>query len=55
VLRLEECEERHDHVQPMSRRGIAATLTVSVGLFVLHGIEIWLYAFTSPLRSQAGS
>jgi len=29
----------------MSRRGIAATLTVSVGLFVLHGIEIWLYAF----------
>ena len=29
----------------MSRRGITATLTVSLGLFLLHGIEIWLYAF----------
>ena len=45
LLRLEEREERHEHIHPMSRRGITATLTVSVGLFALHGIEIWLYAF----------
>lgn len=29
----------------MSLRGFAATLVMILGLFVLHGIEIWLYAF----------
>jgi hypothetical protein len=45
LLRLEEREEAEEHVHPLSLRGIAATLIVIVGLFVLHGIEIWLYAF----------
>ena len=45
LLGLEEREEARDHVHPLSGRGIAATLTVSVGLFVVHGLEIWLYAF----------
>lgn len=45
LLGLEEREEARDKVHPLSGRGIAATLTVSVGLFVLHGLEIWLYAF----------
>jgi hypothetical protein len=45
LLRLEEREEAEEHVHPMSLRGIAATLFVILGLFVLHGIEIWLYAF----------
>lgn len=45
LLRLEELQERHEHIHPMSRHGIAVTLAVSLGLFVLHGIEIWLYAF----------
>ena len=45
LLRLEELQERHEHIHPMSRHGITATLAVSLGLFVLHGIEIWLYAF----------
>lgn len=45
LLRLEEREEAEEHVHPLSGRGIAATLIVIVGLFVLHGIEIWLYAF----------
>ena len=45
LLRLEEREEAEEHVHPLSRRGIAATMIVIVGLFVLHGIEIWLYAF----------
>ena len=45
MLRLEEREEAEEHVHPLSLRGIAATLIVILGLFVLHGIEIWLYAF----------
>jgi len=45
LLRLEEREEAAEHVHPLSARGIAATLIVTLGLFALHGIEIWLYAF----------
>ena len=44
LLRLEEREERHEHLHPMSRRGLIATLIVILGLFVLHGVEIWSYA-----------
>ena len=45
LLRLEELEEAHEHIDPLSLRAIAATIIVILGLFVLHGIEIWLYAF----------
>ena len=45
VLRIEEREERKEQIHPLSGRGIAATLTVALGLFLLHGLEIWLYAF----------
>ena len=45
VLRLEERDEAREHIHPLSPRGIAATMIVILGLFVLHGIEIWLYAF----------
>ena len=45
LLRLEEREEEREHIHPMSPRGLAATMIVILGLFVLHGIEIWLYAF----------
>ena len=45
LLRVEESEEAAEHIHPLSGRGIVATLTVALGLFVLHGIEIWLYAF----------
>lgn len=44
LLRLEEREERREHIHPLSVRGILVTVVVSVGLFVLHGLEIWLYA-----------
>lgn len=44
LLRLEEWEEREEHIHPLSVRGIAATLIVILGLFALHGVEIWLYA-----------
>ena len=45
IMRLEERDEAREHIHPMSRRGFAATIIVILGLFVLHGVEIWLYAF----------
>lgn len=45
LLGLEEREEAAEHIHPMSPRGVAATLTAIMGIFVLHGVEIWLYAF----------
>lgn len=43
-LRIEAREEAEDHIHPMSLRGISVTLSLVLGLFVLHGIEIWAYA-----------
>lgn len=45
LLRLEAIEEAAENINPLSARGIAATLVVILGLFALHGVEIWLYAF----------
>lgn len=45
LLRLEERDEAQEHIHPLSLRGIAATIIVILGLFALHGFEIWLYAF----------
>ena len=45
LLRVEEREERRVRIHPLSARGIVNTLTVALGLFVVHGLEIWLYAF----------
>ncbi len=44
-LRVEAREEAEEHIHPMSLRGIGVTLSLVLGLFVLHGIEIWAYAF----------
>ena len=45
VLRLEAREEAAAHIDARSLRGMVATLSVILGLFALHGVEIWLYAF----------
>ncbi len=44
LLRIEAREEAEEHIHPMSLRGVAVTLGLVLGLFVLHGIEIWAYA-----------
>jgi hypothetical protein len=44
VLRLEAQEEAHDHLNPASPRALAIMLGVILGLFALHGVEIWIYA-----------
>lgn len=43
LLRLEAREEASADIHPMSVRGIAVTLLLVLGLFLLHGIEIWAY------------
>jgi hypothetical protein len=45
LLRLEAREEVAERIGPMSVRGILVTIGVILGLFALHGIEIWAYAF----------
>ena len=44
-LRIEAREEAEEHIHPMSLHGVGVTLVLVLGLFVLHGIEIWTYAF----------
>jgi hypothetical protein len=45
LLRIETQEEKAEHITMLSLRGVAATLATVLGLFALHGTEIWLYAF----------
>lgn len=45
ILRLEAREEAAARIDALSLRGIFATLSVILGLFALHGVEIWAYAF----------
>ena len=45
LMRHEERDEARQHVHAMSLRGFTATISVIQGLFALHGIEIWSYAF----------
>ena len=45
ILRQELREERLHHIPSFSLRSLFFTLGLVLALFVLHGIEIWLYAF----------
>jgi len=45
VTRTERSAERLAHIDPLSLRGAGFTLLVVLAIFVLHGIEIWLFAF----------
>ena len=44
LLRLERREEEAEAFSPVSARGIAFTFALVLGLFAIHGVEIWLYA-----------
>lgn len=44
LLRIEQREEAREHISPVSLKGITITVAIVLGLFVIHGIEIWLYA-----------
>ena len=49
LMRLEDKKEALAHIHPMSLHGFAATLVAILGIFVLHGVEIWLYALLYTL------
>jgi hypothetical protein len=44
LTRIEAREEQKLFIQPYSFAGVVLTMTVVLGLFALHGLEIWLYA-----------
>ncbi len=43
LLNVETRKQRERHPDPLTMRGIGFTLLIVIGLFVLHGIEIWFY------------
>lgn len=45
AMRTETAIERLQHIDPLSPRGAAFTLGMVVAIVMLHGIEIWLFAF----------
>ena len=45
ALRVETQQEVLARMHPLSPRGLAVTVLIVLGLFVVHGLEIWLYAF----------
>ncbi len=44
LTRYEALEERKLKVRPLSATGVSLTMTIVLGLFALHALEIWLYA-----------
>jgi Ion channel len=44
ALRSEAAAERLRHIDPLSLRGALFTLSIVLALFILHGVEIWLFA-----------
>lgn len=44
LTRYEALEEMKLKVRPLSVTGVSLTMTIVIGLFALHAIEIWLYA-----------
>ena len=44
AIRSERSIERMQHVAPLSLHGGVFTLLIVLAIFVLHGIEIWLFA-----------
>jgi hypothetical protein len=49
VLRLETSDDHGKHLHPLSVQSAVVTIGVILGLFVLHGAEIWIYAITYQL------
>ncbi len=46
ALRSEAALERIEHITPFSPRGAVFTLGAVIAMLALHGLEIWLFAFT---------
>ena len=46
AVRTETAVERLEHTNPMSPRGVLFTLGAVIAMLALHGVQIWLFAFT---------
>lgn len=46
AVRTEAAVERLRHIAPHSPRGLLFTLGTVIAMLALHGVEIWLFAFT---------
>lgn len=44
LARMEAGEERKLNIKPLSLAGVSFMMTIVLGLFALHAVEIWLYA-----------
>lgn len=44
-IRPSDDPRRVTHLPPVTVLGIAMTIIIALSLFVIHGLEIWLYAF----------
>ncbi|MFN3747770.1 MAG: hypothetical protein ACK4SJ_03690, partial [Sphingorhabdus sp.] len=54
ILRQELREERLHHIPSFSFRSMIFSLGLVLGLFILHGVEIWFYAFFYLLVGAIG-
>lgn len=54
-LRTATAEELTEHVPVLSLRGLSVTYIGVLGLFALHGLEIWLYAYLFRAIGAIGS
>lgn len=45
AVRTEAAIERLRHIDPLSPRGAAFTISIVVAMLSLHGLEIWAFAF----------
>ena len=43
-VRIAVTEEQERDIHPLSPRGVTLIVSIVLGLFVVHGIEIWSYA-----------
>ena len=44
-IRPSDDPRRVTHMPPVTFHGIAVTIAIVLALFIIHGVEIWLYAF----------
>jgi len=49
ILKVEKRRQARSHPNPLTVQGVGFTLALVLGLFVLHGVEIWMYGLVYVL------
>ncbi|AKH44074.1 hypothetical protein FHS61_001392 [Altererythrobacter atlanticus] len=55
VMHTERARERIERINPLSPRGTIFTLGVVIAIVMLHGTEIWLFAFVYLILGAVGN